>query len=121
MIQPSLYERIGGERAIDAAVDVFYRRVLGDQRIAHHFADMDMNRQYRKQKAFLTLALGGDVRPVPSISLRGAHARLGLTEGDFDAVIEHLGATLLALSVPAELIAEATGIVRSVKNDVLNL
>jgi hemoglobin len=121
MTQPSIYERIGGERAIDAAIDVFYRRVMGDERIAHHFVDLDMNRLYRKQKAFLTLALGGDIRPVPAISLRGAHARLGLTEGDFDAVIEHLGATLVALSVPTELIAEATSIVRSVKNDVLNL
>ena len=121
MIQSSVFERIGGERAIDAAVDVFYSRVLGDERIAHHFTGMDMNRQYRKQKAFLTLALGGDVRPIPAISLRSAHARLRLTESDFDAVIEHLGATLVALKVPAELIVEATDIARSVKGDVLNL
>jgi hemoglobin len=121
MKQPSLFERIGGERAIDAAVDAFYRRVLGDDRIAHHFANLDMNRQYRKQKAFLTLAFGGDLRPMPAIALRSAHARLKLTETDFDAVIEHLGATLVALQVPADLIAEARDMALTVKSDVLNL
>ena len=120
-MEPSLYERIGGERAIDAAIDLFYGRVLNDQRVAHHFAGVDMNRMYRKQKAFLTLAFGGEIRPIPPISLRQAHARLKLTEGEFDAVIEHLAATLIALSLPEDLIARATEIARSVKNDVLNL
>jgi hemoglobin len=52
--------------------------------------------------------------------MRAAHARMRLTEGDFDAVMEHLGATLVELQVPAELIAEAANIALSVKNDVLN-
>jgi hemoglobin len=120
-MEPSLFERIGGERALDAAVDLFYGKVLSDERIAHHFSGIDMNRLYRKQKAFLTLAFGGDVRPAPLISLRQAHARLNLTEGEFDAVIEHLDATLVALSLPDDLIARAMEIAQSVRSEVLNL
>lgn len=118
--QPSLFERIGGSSAVDAAVDAFYNRVLADDRIAHHFAGLDMGRQLNKQKAFLTLAFGGGAH-APRPALRSAHARLNLTESDFDAVIEHLGATLAALHVPPDMIAEATGIAGSVKRDVLNL
>ena len=55
----SLYERIGGEAAVDAAVDVFYRKVLSDPRIAEFFDSVDMDRQRAKQKAFLTYAFGG--------------------------------------------------------------
>jgi hemoglobin len=117
--QPSLFERLGGSAAIDAAVDAFYTRVLADARIAHHFAGLDMGRQIEKHKAFLTLAFGGH-SDTPRPALRHAHARLNLTEMDFDAVLEHLSATLAALRVPADLIAEATSIARSVKRDVLN-
>lgn len=120
MNQHTLFERLGGSTAVEAAVDAFYNRVLSDDRIAHHFAGVDMDRQLKKQKAFLTLAFGGR-SDVPTPPLRHIHARLKLTESDFDAVLEHLDATLVSLQVPAELIAEATGIARSVKRDVLNL
>jgi len=39
----SLYERIGGEAAIDAAVELFYQKVLSDDRIKHFFSDVDMS------------------------------------------------------------------------------
>jgi hemoglobin len=120
MIEKSLYERIGGEAAVDAAVDVFYRRVLGDERIAHHFDAVEMSIQREKQKAFLTFAFGGPQRATGDRDMRRAHQHLKLTEGDFDAVMEHLGATLEALAVPAPLIAEAASVALSVKNDVLN-
>jgi len=34
---PTLYERIGGEAAVNAAVDVFYGKVMGDFRINRFF------------------------------------------------------------------------------------
>jgi hemoglobin len=119
MTDKSLYERLGGEAAVDAAVDVFYRKVLEDERIAHHFDDIDMDVQREKQKAFLTFAFGGPSQ-YAGRDLRAAHSRMKLTESDFDAVMEHLGATLEALHVPAPLIGEAASIAQSVKRDVLN-
>jgi hemoglobin len=119
MTDKSLYERLGGEAAVDAAVDVFYRKVLADERIAHHFDDIDMDAQRQKQKAFLTFAFGGPSH-YSGRDLRVAHARMKLTDADFDAVMGHLGATLQQLNVPAPLIGEAARIAESVKNDVLN-
>jgi hemoglobin len=119
MSEKTLYERIGGAVAVDAAVDVFYRKVLGDSRISHHFDTVDMDRQRAKQKAFLTYAFGGPNNYAGN-DLRAAHASMKLTEADFDAVMGHLGATLTELGVPAPLIQEAAGIALSVKNDVLN-
>ena len=55
----SLYEQIGGEPAMAAAVELFYRKVLSDDRISHFFEDVDMERQSAKQKAFLTMVCGG--------------------------------------------------------------
>lgn len=119
MTDPSLYQLIGGEAAVDAAVDIFYRKVLSDERIAQHFESVDMDVQREKQKAFLTFAFGGPHR-YSGRDMRAAHARLALREPDFDAVMEHLGATLQELNVPAHLIDRVAAVALSVKSDVLN-
>lgn len=48
----NLFERIGGAPAVDAAVDIFYRKVLSDDRISQFFDTVDMEAQAAKQKHF---------------------------------------------------------------------
>jgi len=117
----SLYERIGGKHAVAAAVDVFYDKVLADERIRRFFEGVDLRAQKGKQRAFLTMAFGGPTNHT-GLDMRAAHAKLvaaGLDDGPFDAVLEHLGGTLVELGVPADLIGEAAAIAESVRDDVL--
>ena len=121
MSEQSLYDQIGGEAAVNAAVDIFYRKVLADDRINKFFEGVDMERQAAKQKAFLTVAFGGPNKYTGK-DMRDGHAHLvakGLNDSHFDAVMEHLGATLKELNVPDELIAKAAAIAESTRNDVL--
>ena len=117
----TIYDQIGGDAAVDAAVDVFYRRVLADSRISHFFDSTDMDAQRAKQKAFLTMAFGGPNRYTGS-DLRTAHApllRRGLNDSHFDAVAEHLQATLKELKVPEALVRQVMTTAASTRNDVL--
>jgi hemoglobin len=117
----SLYERIGGEPAVNAAVDIFYRKVLNDHRINRFFDNVDMEKQVAKQKAFLTMAFGGP-NNYTGEDMRKGHAHLvkmGLNDSHFDAVVENLGATLEELNVPQELINEVVDICETTRNDVL--
>ncbi|SJM93625.1 group I truncated hemoglobin [Crenothrix polyspora] len=117
----SLFDRIGGEAAVNAAVDIFYRKVLEDYRINRFFGNSDMDKQIAKQKAFFTMAFGGP-NNYTGTDMRTAHARfvsMGLNDSHFDAVMENFDATLKELNVPADLIAEATAIAESVRADVL--
>ncbi|CAI8828022.1 MULTISPECIES: group I truncated hemoglobin [Methylococcus] len=117
----SLYEKLGGEAAVNAAVDIFYRKVLADPRINRFFEGVDMEKQAAKQKAFLTMAFGGP-HNYTGMDMRRGHAHLvkqGLNDVHFDAVMEHLGATMKELNVPDELIAQAAAIAESTRNDVL--
>ncbi|HHH48099.1 MAG TPA: group 1 truncated hemoglobin [Gammaproteobacteria bacterium] len=119
--EQSLFDRIGGEAAVDAAVDIFYRKVLADDRIKDFFEGVDMDKQAAKQKAFLTMAFGGP-NNYTGEDMRKGHAHLverGLNDSHFDAVMENLAATLQELKVPDELIAEAAAIAESTRNDVL--
>ena len=55
----SLFTALGGADAVNAAVDLFYEKVLGDPELAPFFTDTDMAAQKVHQKAFLMKALGG--------------------------------------------------------------
>jgi hemoglobin len=117
-----LYEQLGGEAAVNAAVDSFYRKVLVDERISRFFEGVDMERQHAKQKAFLTVAFGGP-NNYSGKDMREGHAHLvkemGLSDEHFDAVVELLGATLQELGVADDLIEQVAAIAESTRNDVL--
>ena len=115
--------RLGGKDALNAAVDIFYGKVLADDRVKHFFDGVDMPHQLRSMKAFLTTALGGPgVYTGPD--LRSAHQRLvhekGLDAGHFLSVAGHLSDTLIQMGVPEALIDEVMAVAGSVKADVLD-
>ena len=123
MAQTSLYDRIGGEAAIVAAVDVFYGRVLEDELLSPFFKGLDMQSQMRKQVAFMTWALGGPSE-YRGKDLRTAHAALvkekGLSDSHFNAVIRHLTATLQQLGVGAAEVNEAVSQISALRPEVLD-
>jgi hemoglobin len=115
----SIYEEIGGAAAVDAAVDIFYRKVLADDRISEFFDTVDMEGQHAKQKAFLTMAFGGP-NEYTGKDMREGHKHMNLTEEHFTAVAENLVATLQELNVPQGHIDSIVAVCLSVKDDVLN-
>ena len=119
----TLFDRIGGRGAVEAAVDIFYDKVLADNRINHFFKGVDTKRQRAKQKVFLTYAFGGAPN-YSGASMRKAHKHLveekGLNDNHFDAVAENLQAALDELDVPSDLANEVMTIAASTRNDVLN-
>lgn len=118
---PSLYDQLGGAAALDQAVDIFYRKVLSDDRVARFFDGVDMERQAAKQKAFLTMVLGGP-NHYTGKDMREGHKHLvahGLDDSHVDAVIQLLGETLRELGADEAAIAQVAGIANSVRGDVL--
>jgi hemoglobin len=118
----SLYERLGGEPAVNAAVDIFYRRVLADGRIAKFFEGVDMEKQVAKQKSFLTMVFGGP-NNYTGLDMRNGHKHLvarGLNDSHVDAVIENLNGTLRQLGVQETDVKAVAALANSVRDDVLN-
>ena len=103
----SVYDQIGGNAAVSAAVDGLYERLFADPALAPYFADTDMRSQKSHMRAFMAVALGGaDV--YGGRDMGSAHAHLDITHDDFDRVVAHLVDTLASLGVPIEII-EAIG------------
>lgn len=117
----NLYERLGGADAVKVAVDIFYEKMLADERVSGFFVDADMDKQRRKQRTFLIYAFGGP-NGYGGKNMRDAHAHLwdrGLNDTHVDIVIEHLTQTLRELGAHPDDIAEVARIANSVRDDVL--
>jgi truncated hemoglobin YjbI len=118
-----LYDRVGGDKAMEVAVDLFYRKVLEDDLVSRFFEDVDMEGQRLKQKSFLSMAFGGPYK-YTNLDLRKAHGRLvrdmGLNEQHFDRVAGILRETLEELEIPAKEIDEMMLIIESARDDILN-
>lgn len=118
----SLYEQLGGQPAVAAAVEIFYRKILADERVSPFFDDVDIDKQVAKQQAFLTMVFGGPNNYTGS-DMRKGHAHLlkrGLNDEHVDIIVDLLGQTLAELNVPAPLIQEVQTLANSVRNDVLS-
>ena len=119
--QNSLYDQLGGKKLVEAAVEIFYMKVLDDDRISHFFRWTNMESQIEKQKAFLTHVFGGP-NPYTGRALNLAHAHLrayGLTDEHFDIVAQHLKSSLEDLSIHPELIEAVMSITEETREDVM--
>lgn len=118
----TLYQRLGGQAAVDAAVDIFYRKVLADDSVNYFFDGVDMDKQIIKQKGFLTMVFGGP-NNYSGKDMREGHRHLvarGLNDTHVDAIIGHLGVVLKELGVDDADIAAVAAIANSVRDDVLD-
>jgi hemoglobin len=119
--EKSLYEQLGGEAAVNQAVDIFYRKVIEDPLLTPFFEGMDMKRQVNMQRSFLSAAFGGP-KPYSGRGMRTAHTPLvakGLGDAHFDAVLKHLLSTLEELGVSKSLRDWAQAITESMRKDIL--
>ncbi|NHC12946.1 group I truncated hemoglobin [Motilibacter deserti] len=118
MATGSLYDQLGGGAGLRTAVAVFYARVVQDPLLAPWFAGIDLKRLKSHQHAFLSTAVGGpDV--FTGRTMAAAHAGLAVTDPAFDAIVEHLAATLRDLDLEPGAVAEVVERVEALRADVV--
>jgi hemoglobin len=90
----SLYKSLGGKKAIVAVVDEFVGRVAGDSRINGYFKETASDPQ--RLAAFkmklvdqICEAAGGPCKYTGK-SMKDAHAGMGISSADFNALVEDL-------------------------------
>ena len=91
--ESTLYDRIGGEQAIEKLVGEFYKRVLGDEELGPFFVHVDTEKLKAMQKEFFSEALGGPLF-YSGRSLREVHAGRGIKKSHLRRFTGHLMATL---------------------------
>ncbi|MFD9467276.1 group 1 truncated hemoglobin [Streptomyces sp. NPDC060027] len=114
----SIYEQIGGQGPLGAIVEVFYRRVLEDPILKHHFSSVDISRLAAHQRAFLAASLGGPEN-YSGRRVTSAHKELGITDAEFDLMVETLMTVLRDFDTPDIVVQKAFLHLESFRADVV--
>jgi hemoglobin len=120
MARKTLYERLGGKGAVVAVVDDFVARCAADKRINPKFARTDVPRLKAMLVEQVSAATGGPVS-YTGRGMRETHDGMGVTGGEFDALVADLVATLNQFKVPAAEQQELLGILGPLRSDIVEV
>jgi hemoglobin len=118
MTEKSLYDRLGGKPAITAVVDDFVGRVAADTRINGKFANANIPRLKTMLVDQICQASGGPCT-YTGRDMKSAHAGIGITGEEFDALVDDLVATLNKFKVPEREKNELLGALGPMKKDIV--
>jgi hemoglobin len=122
-MQKSLYERLGGKTAIVAVVDQFVANVAGDKRINTFFkaAASDKARLARLKTNLVNLICQGSGGPCKYTgkSMKAAHKGMGITDADFNALVEDLVAALNKFKVGTKEKNDLLALLGPMKPDIV--
>lgn len=116
----SLYERLGGIEAITAVVDSFVARCAGDDRINPKFERTDVPRLTKMLVDQVCEATGGPCT-YAGRDMKETHDGMGVTAGEFDALVGDLVATLDEFNVPKAEQDELLGLLAPMREDIVEI
>jgi hemoglobin len=119
-MQSSLYDRLGGKDAITAVVDDFVAGCANDSRINAKFAKTDIPRLKAMLVDQVCEATGGPCT-YAGRDMKETHQGMGVTTGEFDALVEDLVATLERFNVPMAERDELLGVLGPLKSDIVEI
>lgn len=101
----TIYERIGGQEALEVVVVDFYVRVLADDHLSGFFTGTNMSRLKGRQVEFFAAALGGP-EPYTGAPMKQVHQGRGITMHHFSLVAGHLADALAAAGVSSATVTD---------------
>jgi len=94
MKEKSLYDRLGGKKAITAVVDEFVARVAADKRINGYFgktaSDPERMKTFKNNLVNQICAASGGPCTYTGKDMKSAHMGMGISGADFNALVEDL-------------------------------
>ncbi len=116
--EAALYQRLGGQPAIDAVVEDFVANVAADKRINKFFANSNIPRLKKLLSEQVCAAAGGPCT-YTGRDMKTTHAGMGVTEKHFNALVEDLVKSLDKHKVPQKEQQELLGLLGPMKSDIV--
>ena len=121
--EKSLYDRLGGKTAIVAVVDEFVSRVAADTRINAFFKDTASDparlASFKSKLVDQICEASGGPCKYTGKDMKTAHQGMGVSETDFNALVEDLSGALDKFKVAAADKNQLLGVLGPMKGDIV--
>lgn len=114
----ALYQRLGGQPAIEAVIDGLLARALTDERINYTWAGTPLPRVRQRLVELVCAGTGGGCK-YSGRDMATVHRGMGITGAQFGILVEHLVAAMDALKVPAQEKGEVLAILGPMKGAIV--
>jgi hemoglobin len=123
MKEKSLYDRLGGKKAITAVVDEFVSRVAADSRINAFFAQTAADKKrlagFKMKLVDQICEASGGPCKYKGKDMKTAHIGMGIGGGDFDALVQDLVGALDTFNVGAHEKDQLLAALGPMKTDIV--
>jgi hemoglobin len=120
---PSLYDNLGGKKAITAVVDEFVARVAADNRINAFFkqtaGDPKRLASFKAKLVDQICQASGGPCKYKGKDMKSAHAGMGISSADFNALVEDLVGALDKFKVKDADKNTLLGVLGPMKSDIV--
>jgi hemoglobin len=121
--ETSLYDNLGGKKAISAVVDDFVARVAADKRINAFFAataaDPKRLAAFKSKLVDQICQASGGPCQYTGRTMKAAHAGMGISRADFGALVSDLTAALDKFHVSAKDKDTLLGVLGPMQSDIV--
>ena len=116
--QTSLYERLGGKESIIKVIDDFVGNVAKDSRINKYFEKTNISHLKSQLVDQVCEAAGGPCK-YNGQDMKTAHAGMGITSNEFEALVEDLKITLNKFKVAGNEQNALLSVLGPMKKDIV--
>jgi hemoglobin len=116
--EPSLYDRLAGTPAITAVVGDFLAAVGNDERVKHQLPVERVPAVNTMLVEMVCQATGGPC-VYTGRNMKAAHAGMGISHAEFDAVVDDLVQTLNKYKVPEREQQELLALLAPLRDDIV--
>jgi hemoglobin len=116
-----LYDQLGGLAGITVVMNDFVSNLAADSRISHYFTSLPAIRLKRLEELLIQQVANASGGPVTytGLDMKTAHATLGITMDDFNALVEDLVAALDSNQVSASAKQSLRGALAPMASDIV--
>lgn len=119
--EKTLYEKLGGKQAIDAVVVELTNKMMKDSQLGKYCKNISKDKVEKNRQlvaSFICKATGGPCE-YKGKDMKSAHAKLNISESDWDRFVQLTQETLNQFKVPADVQKEFLTAVSPLKDQIV--